>query len=61
MKLLRVKANHFKNCCDGYTIDLVAKSRKTAEDMNCRKLRQVCSRLVQWLLLEKTHLARLLL
>ena len=32
MKLLRVKANHFKNCCDGYTIDLVAKSRKTAED-----------------------------
>ena len=32
MKLLRVKANHFKNCSDGYTIDLVAKSRKTAED-----------------------------
>ncbi len=32
MKLLRVKANHFKNCCDDYTIDLVAKSRKTAED-----------------------------
>ena len=32
MKLLRVKANHFKNCCDGYSIDLVAKSRKTAED-----------------------------
>ena len=32
MKLLRVKANHFKNCEDGYTIDLVAKSRKTAED-----------------------------
>lgn len=32
MKLLRVKANHFKNCADGFTIDLVAKSRKTAED-----------------------------
>ena len=32
MKLLRVKANHFKNCSEGYTIDLVAKSRKTAED-----------------------------
>ena len=32
MKLLRVKANHFKNCANGFTIDLVAKSRKTAED-----------------------------
>lgn len=32
MKLLRVKANHFKNCSDNFTIDLVAKSRKTAED-----------------------------
>ena len=32
MKLLRVKANHFKNCSDGFTIDLVAKSKKTAED-----------------------------
>ena len=32
MKLLRVKANHFKNCTDGFMIDLVAKSRKTAED-----------------------------
>lgn len=32
MKLLRVKANNFKNCADGFTIDLVAKSRKTAED-----------------------------
>ena len=32
MKLLRVKANHFKNCCDGFTIDLTSKSRKTAED-----------------------------
>ena len=32
MKLLRVKANHFKNCSDDFTIDLVAKSRKTAED-----------------------------
>lgn len=32
MKLLRVKANHFKNCADDFVIDLVAKSRKTAED-----------------------------
>lgn len=32
MKLLRVKVTHFKNCVDGFTIDLVAKSRKTAED-----------------------------
>lgn len=32
MKLLRVKANHFKNCSDGYTIDFVAKSRKSSED-----------------------------
>ncbi len=32
MKLLRVRASHFKNCADNYTIDLVAKSRKTAED-----------------------------
>ena len=32
MKLLRVKASHFKNCSDDFTIDLVAKSRKTAED-----------------------------
>ena len=43
MKLLRVKARHFKNCVDDYaidfkncsdgvTIDLVAKSKKTSED-----------------------------
>ena len=32
MKLLRVKASHFKNCCDGFTIDLTSKSRKTTED-----------------------------
>ncbi len=32
MKLLRVKANHFKNCCDGFTIDFVPISRKTSED-----------------------------
>ena len=32
MKLLRVKASHFKNCQEQYTIDLVAKSRKSAED-----------------------------
>ena len=32
MKLLRVSASHFKNCQDNFTIDLVAKSKKTAED-----------------------------
>jgi len=32
MKLLCVRANHFKNCADGYEIDLIARSRKTAED-----------------------------
>ena len=32
MKLLRVKATGFKGCCDGITIDLVAKQKKTAED-----------------------------
>ena len=32
MKLLRVSAKHFKNCSDDFSIDLVAKSRKTAED-----------------------------
>ena len=32
MKLLRVRASHFKNCCDGFAIDLTARSKKTAED-----------------------------
>ena len=32
MKLLRVKASHFKNCRDDFTIDFVAQSKKTAED-----------------------------
>lgn len=32
MKLLRVKADNFKNCCNGFEIDLVAYSRKTEED-----------------------------
>ena len=32
MKLLRVRAYHFKNCCDGFTIDFIPKSKKTAED-----------------------------
>lgn len=32
MKLLRVKANNFKNCCDGFTIDLTPKARKSSED-----------------------------
>lgn len=32
MKLLRVRADHFKNCADGFAIDFVAKSKKTSED-----------------------------
>lgn len=32
MKLLRVRASNYKNCCDDFTIDLVAKSKKTSED-----------------------------
>ena len=32
MKLLRVKATNFKNCCDEFTIDLTPKAPKTAED-----------------------------
>ena len=32
MKLLRVKASHFKNCCDNFMIDLTSKSKKTAEE-----------------------------
>ncbi|MEE8808146.1 MAG: AAA family ATPase [Lactimicrobium sp.] len=32
MKLLRVKADCFKNCISGYEIDFVARSKKTAED-----------------------------
>ena len=32
MKLLRVRASNYKNCCDDLTIDFVAKSKKTSED-----------------------------
>ena len=32
MKLLRVIASGFKNCCDHFTIDFVARSKKTSED-----------------------------
>ena len=32
MKLLHVKANHFKNCSENFEIDFVAKSKKTSED-----------------------------
>lgn len=32
MKLLRVRASNYKNCCDDFIIDLVAKSKKTSED-----------------------------
>lgn len=32
MKLLKVVASNYKNCCDDFTMDLVAKSKKTSED-----------------------------
>ncbi|MBQ9307015.1 MAG: ATP-binding protein [Clostridia bacterium] len=32
MKLLRVKANNFKNCCDDFMIDMTPKARKSSED-----------------------------
>lgn len=32
IKLLRVRASNYKNCCDDFTIDFVAKSKKTSED-----------------------------
>ena len=32
MKLLKVKAKGFKNCADDFSIDMVAKSKKTSED-----------------------------
>lgn len=32
MKILRVVASNFKNCCDNFTIDFIARSRKTSED-----------------------------
>ena len=32
MKLLKVCVSNYKNCCDDFTIDLVAKSKKTSED-----------------------------
>ncbi len=32
MKLLKVSATNYKNCCDDFTIDFVAKSKKTSED-----------------------------
>lgn len=32
MKLLRVSANGFRNCVNGFGIDMIAKSKKTSED-----------------------------
>lgn len=32
IKLLRVRASNYKNCCDDFTIGFVAKSKKTSED-----------------------------
>ena len=32
MKLLRISATNYKNCCDSFTIDFVAKENKSSED-----------------------------
>lgn len=32
LKLLRVRTSGYKNCCDDFTIDFIAKSKKTSED-----------------------------
>ena len=32
LKLLKVCASNYKNCCDDFTIDFIAKSKKTSED-----------------------------
>ena len=32
MKLLRVRATNYKNCCDNFTIDFLARAKKTSED-----------------------------
>ena len=32
MKLLRISASNYKNCCDDFTIDFVAKENKSSED-----------------------------
>ena len=32
MKLLRICATNYKNCCNNFTIDLAARSKKTSED-----------------------------
>ena len=32
MKLLRICATNYKNCCDDFTIDMMARSKKSSED-----------------------------
>jgi len=52
MKLLRVRVSNYKNCCDDFTIDLVAKSKKTSEDKEY-ELQEIYMCLIQLHLLEK--------
>lgn len=47
MKLLRVVASNFKNCCDNFTIDFIAKSKKTSEDKEY-ELQAVADELYVW-------------
>ena len=44
MKLLRVRASHFKNCADDFMIDLTPKARKSTEDIEY-ELQQVAPEL----------------
>ena len=44
MKLLRVRANNYKNCCDDFVIDFVARAKKTSEDKEY-ELKEIASQL----------------
>ena len=39
MQILRIKANHYKNCSNGLHIDFVPTARKTEEDKNWNRPR----------------------
>lgn len=63
MKLLYVKAKHFKNVKDDFEIDFVAKSKKPLKikNMNFRRLLRIYLYTTHLLLLERMHLVRQLL
>ena len=49
MKLLHVKAKHFKNCSENFEIDFVAKSKKQPKikNMNYKRLQKDYTRTTQ--------------